>query len=77
MVEHRISLDNERSGHKSGDDWSLNTPLLLCGDLNSEPDSSLLHLIYDKKYLLSPASGRTDPKKGHPCYKHISNISLL
>ena len=69
MKEHLISL-NDQKGPGSEGEWSLNTPLILSGDFNSEPDHSFLHLIYDKQFLVDKASGRTDPKSGHPAYKN-------
>ena len=53
---------------------SLNTvPLVMCGDLNSKPDSSPVHYLMNKKYLMTDE--RTDSKTGILAYRDQSGIS--
>ena len=81
MKKNKLSLDEKRgdeslAGADAGN-WHLNTPIIVAGDFNSEPDHSFIHLIYDKKYLLNQASGRTEPKTGHPAYCREMSVQLL
>jgi len=57
--------------------WSFNVPLVICGDFNSIPSDSLIHLLYNKQFTLSEASGRADPKTGIKAYRQSQGIDLL
>jgi len=41
----------------------------MCGDYNSKPDSSVVHRILNKPYLLTESSGRIHPETGLKAYK--------
>ena len=44
------------------------TPVVICGDFNSKPNSSIYHLMNNKQYDLS-IKDRADPKKGIKAYR--------
>lgn len=78
LKKHKLSLDDQKTDSTDTDaNWHYNTPLILSGDFNTEPDHSFIHQIYDKKYLLDKASGRVDPKTGHPAYCRESSVELF
>jgi hypothetical protein len=54
MKKHKLSLNDKKDDGSTTDDssWQFNTPIIVSGDFNSEPDHSFIHLVYDKKYLL-------------------------
>jgi len=53
------------------------TPLIMAGDFNSAPNSSSIHLLLNKEYLLSPETGRTDPKSGTTAYKKEEGVDMF
>ena len=51
--------------------------MIICGDFNSESTSSFFHILNDKKYLLTEATGRTDADKGVKAYKKQEGIDIF
>lgn len=52
------------------------TPLLLCGDFNSTPESSLVHFMHGVAYL-PEIDGRSDPAKGVKAYQKQQGVQKL
>lgn len=52
-----------------------NIPLVLCGDLNSDPKSSAIHYLMNKEYTLT--KDRTDSKTGLSAYKTRNGRNLF
>lgn len=71
LKEENLSLDNDDNSSQK------NTPLIICGDFNSESSSSFFHILNDKKYLLTEGTGRTDPSKGVKAYKKQEGIDIF
>jgi hypothetical protein len=49
----------------------------MCGDFNSKPDSSVVHRIMNKEYLLTEASGRIHPVHGLKAYQNDEGRRIL
>ena len=45
------------------------TPLVVCGDFNSKPNSAVIHMMLNKEYLITEESGRADQKTGVKAYR--------
>jgi len=43
-------------------------PVILCGDLNSRPKDSSIHLIMNKPFSIERYTGRLDPHQGFLTY---------
>lgn len=51
--------------------------VIMCGDFNSKPDSSVVHRIMNKEYLLTEATGRTHPVHGLKAYQNEEGRRIL
>ena len=76
LRDHGLSLDGldpepfEVSGdesflqeklQRSGGESERNVPMVICGDFNSRPSSSLIHLMHNKDYLYDKCYDPCDP----------------
>lgn len=57
-------------------------PVIVCGDWNSRPRDSSIHLIMNKKFYADPVTGRQQPCQGYESYSLLNpereqNIKLL
>ena len=74
LRDHGISLESEKAGPqklwRSGAISYTNTPLIMCGDFNSRPSSSVMHMIHDQKYDIEQADTQI-------CYKRNKSRILF
>ena len=51
------------------------TPLVVCGDFNSKPNSAVIHMMLNKEYLITEQSGRADKLNGVKAYRTSGDIT--